>query len=1527
MTIENLLSELYERQIVLSLDGEHLGVRAPKGAMTEDLRLSISVHKEDLLALMRSQAHRVQLPKITPHPQARYEPFPLLDVQHAYSIGRRSLVESGGVSTHLYVEYEQAGLDIERLTASLRTLIARHDMLRAVFLPDGRQCVLEQVPPYRIETEDLCALTTTEIRSRIDAVRRRLSHQVLPSDRWPLFEFRALLLEGGRVRLCFSIDMLIMDGGSFFLLREEWARLYSDPSYQPPPLELTFRDYVLAQGALEEGEAYRCSRNYWIDRIDRLPPAPDLPVAGRPPRQGSPNFVRHYGTLAKVHWERLKGKAVQRGITPTVLLAACFGEVLRRWAKEPDFTLNVTLFNRLPMHPQVDQIIGEFASVNLLEMRTMSGETFETRARRHQRQLSEDLEHVHFSGIRVLRERARRIGGGLGADMPVVFTSVIGLTGEGYDATAQRVFGEWVYGISQTPQVWIDHQVHEHDGDLIYHWDVVEDLYPNGMVADMFGSFSEHVRRLVDDDSLWTQTGCVAALPRWQDELLAKVNATDVDLPVATLHELVAAQVRRRPDAPAVLAENGSLSYAELSAHAHRIGRWLRNHGAVPNRLVALSMEKGWEQVAAVLGVLHSGAAYLPIDPELPQARRWQLLSHGEADIVLTQAHLRDLPWPAGTTVVTLDNPSLVSTDAAPIDFVQTPDDLAYVLFTSGSTGEPKAAMNRHRGIVNTVLDLNRRHGVDERDRALALAALNFDFSVYDIFGVLAAGGAIVMPAARAVRDPAHWQGLIERHHVTLWNSVPQLLQMYVEYLQATGGSSGGTLRHAQLGGDWIPLRLPDQARAVCRGLQLVSIGGPTEASFCQVAYPIGETDPAWSSIPYGKPLANQHLYVLNTLLEERAVDAIGEIFVGGVGVGLGYWGDQARTAERFIIHPQTGEHLYRTGDLARLRADGNLEILGREDFQVKINGYRIELGEVEAELRRQPGVQESVVKAAVNPNNGHKQLVAYIVARNDEDGDLFEESSVSDPRVVELRRQEIADVLEFGLEDHQLLQARHLQTFDDTWGKWETIALDVIACTLAEIGVFCEAGEVADPASIVSRCALPDRRRPLLRFWLDLLTQDGRLHKTQNGSWSCVEAFDLEALRRSVDEAIRSLPAEDRMESSFLVQCARSQTALLKGERSALDLMFPGGGAEVAYEQHERNPVSVVQNKMAADVMRTVVERQSDGDRLNVLEVGAGMGCSAASLLPLLPPERSRYCYTDLSTFFTGHGKQRFAEYRFVEYGLLNIDRNPQPQGYEPHSFDVIVSSNTLHLVRDTGISLGLLRSLLAPSGVLLMIENTFNSPVEAISVGLLDDFGNYDDERRNTELPLLTAAQWQHQLEAAGFSHVCASAPMSLIRHGFKQHVIVAEAAARIQRFRTEALRLALGRLLPDYMVPHHYILLDKLPVNANGKIDLKALPEPWSGTERTAFTVVEPRNETEQRLYAIWKEALGRDGFGAEGNFFELGGDSLIAVSVINRLHAEFDLAGVDQADVMQHLFANPTIAAMADFIARQDVTFEI
>ena len=948
-----------------------------------------------------------QLPEIVFSEHDRYKPFPLTAVQQSYWVGRNALYDLGGVGTHSYSEAYVEEFDIDRFNQAINDMILRHEMLRMVVTEDGQQRILESVEPYQIPVLDLRGTTEEEEKQKFLSLRDELSHQLFTGHIWPLFDLRVCIFRDGTYKLLFSMDGLVFDASSSGIFMNEMISLYEDNSYEPPKLSISFRDYVLAEQSLKSTKLYKNSEQYWLDRIDSIPKAPELPLAKLPSEIEDVKFTKQRLQLSRSKWEILKHMISSSGVTPTVFIIQCFSEIMHRWSKLDHFTLNLTLYNRLPFHEDVNGILGDFTSISILEIDYRESKDFKTRLKGTQSQLWNDLEHRYYSGIEVGRKLSRKAG--YTVTMPIVVTSTLGIEFNEDNEIQEEVLSheeelseiKQTYSITQTPQVWIDCQIIEKRGGLQIDWDSVNELFPEGMLEDMFGAFESLLTGFVEDQDQWASKQ-FELLPKHQLSIQSEVNQTTKKYPDKLLYEPFIEQVKIRGEKAAIRTNTKTISYLELYQRSAQLGEALKDKGARPNQLVAIIMHKGWEQVVSAIGIQFSGAAYLPIDASLPQQRILNLLEIGEVKIVVSLSSiLDDLSLPSSYQTLKLDKMKFDNKAEIKNIAYQKTSDLAYVIFTSGSTGAPKGVVIDHQGAVNTILDINARFGITEKDICFAISSLSFDLSVYDVFGMLATGGTMVIPESTEQKDPEAWERYVEQEGITIWNSVPAQMQMLVEYNE--GNKKLSSLRKALLSGDWIPVNLPDRIRDLCPKVEVISLGGATEASIWSIYYPIRQVGADWKSIPYGKPLSNQSFHVLKPDLTACPLWVPGDLYIGGKGLALGYWRDKKKTASSFIIHNENGERLYKTGDVGRYLPDGNIEFLGRNDDQVKIRGFRIELGEIESALNQQEEVSSSVVLAK-GEKSGTKQLVAYVVPSK--------ETSQEEGLNIEKIREELAKTL-----------------------------------------------------------------------------------------------------------------------------------------------------------------------------------------------------------------------------------------------------------------------------------------------------------------------------------------------------------------------------------------------------------------------------------------------------------------------------------------------------------------------------------
>ncbi|NKY33163.1 non-ribosomal peptide synthetase [Nocardia speluncae] len=917
-------------------------------------------------------------PPVHPEPRAaEVTEAALTPIQASYWVGREAGLPLGGVATHYYHEYERIPAqfvtgdpeaEIAALESAWNRVVERHEMLRAVITDEGRQRVIVPGSWYSIGVTDLRGHTDPDAASA--ALRDEKSHQVRDTGSWPLFDIHAAILPEGGLRLFVGFDIIVLDMASWILLMRQWGATLADPTTELPRSTTTFPQYLVGRESAEQRRRWERDRAYWLERAPSLPPGPALPYAVAPEAVGRPRFRRHEARLEPSVWSALTDRAAAHGLSPTAVLLAAFGLTLTRWGAGDPYCLNVTLFDRPDSTGDEHLIVGDFSTTALVEVPdTGAACTFTEFATSVNTRFWSDLEHRSFSGVEVQRNHS--------ADLvpryPVVFTSGVGL-GQA-DGAAAAWLGDEVFGLSQTPQVVLDHIVWDEAGALRIAWDVVTEVFPAGFVDGMLTACQRLLTRLAEDETSWSRADL-----GWDPYFVEPEPLPAAAVPMCgpLLDDPQRRIARTRAQDPAILADGVTLSHGELSAAAEAVATRLRAAGVRPGDRVAVAIAKSPRQLVAAYGVLRAGATFVPVEPDWPALRIASVCARAEI------AHALVAPDVAVGLPDTVSVHSLEDIHTGAADPVATavldPAELAYIIFTSGSTGEPKGVAIEHRAARITIDDINDRFEVGPADRVLALSALSFDLSIYDAFGVLGAGGALVLPDPARLRDPAHWCDLISQHGVTVWNTAPAVAEMLVEYAEADPVAAAGlaSLRVMLLSGDWIPITLAQRLRAVIGAVDIISLGGATEAAIWSICYPIGTVPAEWASIPYGRALRDQYFLILDENGAPCPVGEPGELHIGGAGLARGYVGDPAQTEHRFAVHPALGQRLYRTGDLGRWRVDGTIEFLGRVDRQVKIRGHRIELGEIEAVAARLPGVRQCVV-ATVPGADDRPRLVGYL--------------------------------------------------------------------------------------------------------------------------------------------------------------------------------------------------------------------------------------------------------------------------------------------------------------------------------------------------------------------------------------------------------------------------------------------------------------------------------------------------------------------------------------------------------------------
>jgi len=1495
--------------VQLWVDGENLRFRAPQGVLDADLKAQLTAAKADVIAELTRETEVLRAP------QDRFEPFPLTEVQAAYSVGRTSAFRWGGVGCHGYAEFAvdhavtRPSAEVYR--SAWRKVVDAHDMLRCVVHADGYQIINPDLDDGLRVYEIFDSQHATRERVRVaDELRSR----TYPLGEGPMYDIVVTIGPEDTV-LHVSVDLLIADFVSIFIVMTDFGQCLHDPEYSPAAVDFSFREYLLNLTRYRSSVAGSLRRQrdlgYWQARLDQLPPPISLPLLPID-QTGSgadvaPSFSRRSMRLPANHFAAFSRRAMECGATASLAITAAFSTVLGRYGDRDHFLLTLTTMARHLFTPEVGQLVGDFTGTSLLEVDVGGQRTFVELLHVIGGRLFDDMDHATVGGVEITRMLARG-DENRGEHSPVVLTSTLGAGTQDLSADAWFLRPIPGRGLSQTPQVLLDCQVFEIDGACEINWDTRDGVIGAEVLDRAFADFRGALEMLSTNPLAWGRP----LLPVLAPELTPTHGLPDAES--ALIHSGFLRCAVQAPDAVAIWHGDRSTTYAELLAAARSVAAELSAADVRAGDYVGIRLQEGPSQVAAILGTVLVGAAYVPLDVDWPENRVAQITQ---------QCSLAAMCEPGGRVDDLLADPAawLPRTPTAETTAAGTalrPDDTAYVIFTSGSTGTPKGVMVSHRAVMNTVNDINDRLNICATDAVLAVSQHTFDLSVYNIFGMLAAGGAIVFSAGTARSDPQAWFDAISKHHVTVWNSVPAQMQLLLDHLG--GRETLPTLRQIMLSGDWIPVSQPSQIAALAPGAAMLSLGGATEAAIWSICYPLTPRRYA-RSVPYGTAMRNQSVHVLTHRGEPAAPWQVGEIHIGGAGLAQGYLGDPTRTAAAFIEHPVSGERLYRTGDYGRLTDEGVIELLGRRDNQVKVRGHRIELAEVDSALCGLPGVRTAMSVAIGQAP--HERVIAAAVlpdtAGVDEQSDRRASAMAVRCAIEAAHRHQTTD-----------LDAEKLLRFASAA---RAAALDSMC---AALGTAAHQGERIMKDELAQRLSLPDRLHRLLRRWLDVLIDEGRVAMHPGSSLELTQHHELSdcvAQWQQVRELAAVVEYGDDL-LAYVGECIQNLPGLLAGTVDPLALFFPEATVDIATAAYRDNLVSRYTNQLVVSglVAQAARARRATPRRsLRVLEVGAGVGGTSADLIAGLSLYDAHYTFTDVSNFFLAQAREMFAGHDFIDYRIFDINRPPAEQGFAPCSFDVVVCANVLHNAVNIDDTLAMLDRLLAPGGSLAFIDATAVNHPLMISMEFKEGLHGFTDARAGTNSAFLTYAQWHSALERSPFGAVHSFPPPDHPLALLGQHVFWCDSASTARSLRPAELTERAQHLLPSYMVPQQLICLPALPLTANGKIDRTAVTAELE-TLRSA-ACVRGRDATGQpggldamqsRIAAIWVSVLGLDSsqsLSPASDFFALGGDSLLMAQAIGRIRREIDeAAGQAWDDLLRAMVSNPTLAGAAEAVHR-------
>jgi len=900
-------------------------------------------------------------------------------------------LDPGSIAYNLPAALRMVGaLDVAALRATLSAIVRRHESLRTTFVAagEGPRQVIAPVLDLAVPVVDLGALPAAARQSEMLAWSAREAWRPFDLARGPLLRVTLLRLADEEWTALFNLHHIVSDAWSLDVLVREIVALY--PVFQTqkpsplPDLPVQYADYAEWQRAwLSDPETLAGQLAWWRERLQGAPALSPLPTdRPRPPVQRFRGRNVHQELPAETV-AALRRLCAREGTTLFMgVLSALFAVLARHSAADlSDITVGTPVAGRTRV--EVEDLIGLFLNTLVLRLPPSPLETSGFRgllARTRELTLGA-FAHQDLPFAKLVEELApeRNL-----SQTPLFQVQLALLAAEGEPLLLPGLTLEPLHLEESASKVDLTLRANEGRQGLELVWQFNTDLFDTATLrrlgqhfATLLAAAAANPDRRLADLPLLT--------PGEEHQLLAEWNDTRQGPWTGTLHERIAAQAHRTPDLPAVSYAGTALTYAELLSAARHLASRLRTLGVGPDVPVAVCADRSLEMVVALLAVLEAGGAYLPLDPAYPADRLAYMLEDAAVPVVLVQEHLRGLlpgNRPGGPAVLLLDG---VAERSSPLGAANChkphPDSLAYIIYTSGSTGRPKGTLSSHRGIVNRLLWMQDQYRLTPDDRVLQKTPFSFDVSVWEFFWPLLTGAHLVMARPGGHQDPAYLVATIAAEKITTLHFVPSMLRVFAD---APGVEKLTSLRQVMASGEALPPEVVRrfQARSAAA---LHNLYGPTEAAV-DVTFHACERGDLQTTIPIGRPVANTRILILDREGAPVPVGVPGELHIGGVQLARGYLARPDLTAERFVpdglVSNQPGARLYRTGDLARLLPAGEVEYLGRIDYQVKLRGLRIELGEIEAALAALPGVRDAVVTARTDAGS-EARLVAYVVGQN----------------------------------------------------------------------------------------------------------------------------------------------------------------------------------------------------------------------------------------------------------------------------------------------------------------------------------------------------------------------------------------------------------------------------------------------------------------------------------------------------------------------------------------------------------------
>ncbi|MDB9435751.1 amino acid adenylation domain-containing protein [Dolichospermum lemmermannii CS-548] len=1472
----------------------------------------------------------VALPPISP--QSENEPkTPSFAQSRLWFIAQ---LEAKGTSStyNMPVAFQLDGnLNLEAMRQSLTYLLERHSSLRSYFptLEGEPQVVVKNVEDIEVlEIADLQALPAQTQGETVQHLSDLHAQKSFDLNTGPLFKAKLLQLSEQKNVLLINMHHIISDGWSMGLFKREWEQAYtayaagSVPNLSP--LAIQYSDFAAWQRSWLQGETLLTQENYWQQQLGDAPRLLELPTDYLRPAQQSYQGEREEFSLSKELTQKLKAISQQQGVSLFMTLLTAFNILLSRYSRQEDLCVGSAIANRT--HSYTEGLIGFFVNTLVLRSKIKSEQSFSELLQQTRQTCLDAYAHqdIPFEYLVEKLQPERSLSHNPLFQVMMVLQNAVGAGAKVHLPGLEIQYLEQSFPFAKF-DILLD--LSERDEQLHCMWEYATDLFAASTIRRMAAHFEVLLTAIVQNSQQPIYQ--LPIITPAEIQQLQVWNQTETDYPQNhTLVSLFENQAAKTPAQIAVVSVDQSLSYQELNQKANQLADYLLQLKSQQQLsdppLMAICMERSLEMLIGIFAILKAGGTYLPIDPSYPQERIHLMLEDSNAAVLLTTKSLpQQLPLEklkSTCQLVFLDQPTWSDSPTEnPQKFIRF-DDLAYVIYTSGSTGKPKGVAIAHASAVAFVNWAHSVFSTEQLAGVLASTSICFDLSIFEIFVPLTQGGSVILVENALYIEQAHQSSI----PITLINTVPsaaaELLNMNV---------IPSSVQVINLAGEPLRNNLVQALYQNTSVQEVYNLYGPSEDTTYSTFTKVAKN--AQHEPTIGKAIANTRIYILDHANQPLPPGIPGELCIGGAGLAQGYLHRPDLTAEKFITLELFGktERIYKTGDLARWLPDGNLQYLGRIDHQVKLRGFRIELGEIEASLLKHPKIQEAVVLVREDSEHDsygelrYQRLVTYVVPTTE--GDYTSQSEQ-----VELWEQVFNDSYTqqtTPTDDPTLNLAGWKDSYTgepilrSAMQEWRDTTveqiLELAPKRVWEIG--CGTGMLL--FKVASHCQHylgTDFASSGLQYIEQHLKQQSlqnkvTLKQSAANQFDGIESnvYDLVI----INSVIQYFPSLDYLLSVIAgaIKTVSHQGKILIGDVRNLHLLSAFHTTTEFYRAPDDLSIQDLRQKIQNRI-RTEEELLIDPDFFIALK-------QRFSRISHVQIELKRgYSHTEMS--------------RFRYDVVLHLDQvdipltQPQCLDWQEQQLNLATIERILTTEQPDLLGIkSIPNARLTPEMALLAQIPQLDGTVTDLKAAIAQVKSGIEPEAfRNLARDLPYKAFIQYS--STGFSDY----DVVFQRHIFEEDKIPRFAtkgnwrlkpwqnyANQPLQYRTNQIDPALlaewrdflEKTLPDYMIPSHFVVLDKLPLTHNGKVDRKALPAP---DPKVAVTDIElPVTETEKLLAQLWAKLLKYEVIARQDNFFNLGGHSLLATQLCYRIRDTFKVELP-----LRQVFESPTIIDLANYI---------